>query len=358
MKNRPSEVSSQKVPHFVSPCCRSVLIRNDSQLMCRDCGSKFLIEDGLYKFSVEESQHGELSTLEMKNLVEKARSYGWKRALEDIDIPEKEKISSLIYDPRRRTSVSLLAGLGGKVLDFGCGYGGVTIALSKIFDEVVSLDGAEGRVSFLNVMRQQEEMANVTTVCHMDVLNLPFPDDYFDAIVLVGVLEYLPETVSNDTISVAHRKCLESFFRVLRPGGRMLVHTKNRFGWQFLMGGKDHSGLRFAPVLPIQLADWILRLKGRGSYRIINYSYSGYIKLFSRAGFKTPKLYWPYPGYQAPYHIIDLSGNISGQLKEFISGKVSYFKYVIFQILSLVKILKRVVPYYTLVAIKPADDGH
>lgn len=358
MKNQPRETLSHNILHFVSPCCRASLLRNASELICDACGSKFLIEDGLYKFHVEESQHGELSTSEMMSIVKRARSHGWKRALEDINISERERVSSLIHDPRRRTSVNLLAGLGGKVLDFGCGYGGVTVALAQIFDEVVSLDGAEGRVSFLNVMRQQEEMTNVTTVCHMDVLNLPFPDDYFDAIVLVGVLEYLPETVSSDTISVAHRRCLESFFRVLRPGGRMLVHTKNRFGWQFLMGGKDHSGLRFAPVLPIPLADWILRLKGRGSYRIINYSYSGYIKLFCRAGFKEPKLYWPYPGYQAPYHVIDLSANISGQLKEFISSKVSYFKYVIFQILALMKILKRVVPYYTLVVAKPADNGH
>ena len=356
MKNEKNGILSPQVKHFVSPCCRSTLIEENTKLTCDKCGSVFEVIDGLYKFVVEDSQHGELSASEMRSVLDVARSKGWRYAIENIQNLDKERIGRLISDPKRRKSVELLSGVGGRVLDFGCGYGGVTTVLAQMFDEVVSLDGSEERVSFLNIIKQQEKINNVTTTCHMDVLNLPFQDDYFDAVVLVGVLEYLPMTIPNSTIQEAHDKCLRSFLRILRPGGTILVHSKNRFGWQYLLGEKDHSGLRFAPALPIPLADIILRLMGRGPYRIINYSYSGYKKLFRRSGFQDIRLHAPYPGYQVPDYIFDLSTELAPQVKRYMGGKVPFPKYIVFRLLAFLGLFHKVIPHLTVFAKKPKID--
>jgi SAM-dependent methyltransferase len=353
MKNETGEISSPQVKHFVSPCCRSTLTEEDTKLTCGECGLVFEVIDGLYKFVVEDSQHGELSASEMRAVLNVARSKGWRYAIENLRNVNKKRISRLISDPRRQKSVELLSGVGGRVLDFGCGYGGVTTVLAQMFDEVVSLDGSEERVSLLNIIKQQENIQNITTICHMDVLNLPFPDDYFDAVVLVGVLEYLPLTISTFTTQEAHDKCLKSFLRILRPGGTILVHSKNRFGWQYLLGGKDQTGLRFGPALPTPLANIILRLMGRDTRRIINYSYNGYKKLFKHSGFNDIRLHAPYPGYQSPDYVFDLSTKLSPQVKQHMTDKVSFPKYVIFRLLAFLGLFHKVIPHFTVVAKKP-----
>lgn len=344
--NTPAEIQNS---HFVSPCCRAQLSTSDTELTCNSCGADFQVDDGLYKFVVAESDHGELSSNDMRALIEKAKTNGWRETLNDIDPSQATRVANLISNPLRRKSVELLQGTGGKVLDFGCGYGGVSMALSDMFDAVVSLDGSLERVSFLNVMRQQEGKSNITPLCHMDVLKLPFPDNYFDAISLIGVLEYLPQTLPDLDTRTAQQKCLESFLRVLRPGGKILVHTKNRFGWQYLRGAKDHSGLRFAPAMPVPLADAILRATGRGPYRIINYSHNGYSQLFRQAGFRDLAFYWPFPGYQMPTDFIDLSVSDVDVLK---NSKVSPIKLSAYKALAAAGLLRHLVPNFTIIASK------
>ncbi len=106
------------------------------------------------------------------------------------------RVVRLITDPRRCRSVEALRCMGGgRVLDFGCGYGGVSLQLSKMFDQVVSLEESIDRLSFLSVVREQDQISNIVPVCHNDPAHLPFPDHYFDAVVLIGVLEYLPQSI-------------------------------------------------------------------------------------------------------------------------------------------------------------------
>ena len=338
------------VPHFCSPCCRSSLTRDNEILTCDNCNSTYTVSDGLYKFVVEKSDHGELSRTEMYSLLKFAKEKGWKSAIENLKF---DRVDKLVRSSKRRTSVELLEDVGGRVLDFGCGYGGVTVVLAEMFDEVVSLDGSEERVSFLNIRRQQDNINNVTTVCHMDVLNLPFPDNYFDAIVLVGVLEYLPMNIPGQSVQATHIMCLKSFLRVLRPGGTILVNTKNRFGWHYLLGGKDNFGIPFGPALPTPLTDFLLRILNKGRYRIVNYNYGGYRRLFERAGFRNLQLHGPYPGYQSPDCVLDLSDDLVPQLGEKLATKLSRTKYILFKFLALIGLFRHVLPNLTVIGTKP-----
>jgi SAM-dependent methyltransferase len=183
---------------------------------------------------------------------------------------------------------------------------------------------------------------------------LPFPDNYFDAAVLIGVLEYLPLGVTDAGPVTVQEQCLAEFCRVLRPGGRLLIQTKNRFGWQFLLGGEDHSGIAFAPVLPRWLADILSRrLKGR-PYRIVNHSLPGYRRLLRRAGFGDRQFAWPFPGYQFPERVLPFGRGLTNELKGVTSSGA---KALVLRALAAVGLLKFVVPHFQIVATKPGTEA-
>ncbi|WP_162913361.1 class I SAM-dependent methyltransferase [Rhodospirillaceae bacterium SYSU D60014] len=346
-------MSDKATDLFASPCCKAKLTRQETRLECVACGHPYAVEDGLFKFTTGTSSHGEFSSEEMAELLKLAKTDGWKSALERYIRPRRPRAVQLLTDPRRYNSIEPLKAVkNGRVLDFGCGLGGVSLALATAFEEVVALDGSEDRVSLLNVIRREENLDNIVPVCHIDPANLPFPDSHFDAVLLIGVLEYLPQSLPDDTVEAAHEKCLKEFHRILRPGGSLLIHTKNRFGWQYWLGERDHSGLRFAPILPVSLTDLIARtVKGR-PYRIINYSGGGYRKLMRKAGFDSVALGWPVPGYQTPDYLLSLEGRMLGELRKIAPDYHSIGKRLALHALGLTGLLRYVVPHYSVMATK------
>ena len=58
-----------------------------------------------------------------------------------------------------------------------------------------------------------------------DAQNIPFPDDTFDCVCSMGVLHHVPDT----------QKALDEIYRVLKPGGRLIVmfYHRNSAKYQF-----------------------------------------------------------------------------------------------------------------------------
>jgi ubiquinone/menaquinone biosynthesis C-methylase UbiE len=122
----------------------------------------------------------------------------------------------------------LLAGLraGDRVLDAGCGPGGIT----DIIAEVV---GPSGHVTGMDL--SEERLANARRVNarhgHVrfhpgDVRDTRLPDSAFDYTWCQFVLQYIPE----------RRPALEELVRVTRPGGRVVISEFDGFGmlnWPF-----------------------------------------------------------------------------------------------------------------------------
>ena len=98
---------------------------------------------------------------------------------------------------------------GSKVLDVGCGTGEMAARLAEGGYEAWGVDIAEPMIRYA-CHRHKSGQFRVG-----DVERIPFDDNSFDAVVCLGVIEYL----AND------ERALSEIRRVLKPGGSAVVST-------------------------------------------------------------------------------------------------------------------------------------
>ncbi len=105
---------------------------------------------------------------------------------------------------------------GHKVLDLAGGTGDLTAKFSRIVGDNGHVVLADINNSMLNVGRDKLRDLGVVGNVHYVQANaeeLPFPDDHFDCITIAFGLRNVTDK----------DKALRSMFRVLKPGGRLLV---------------------------------------------------------------------------------------------------------------------------------------
>jgi ubiquinone/menaquinone biosynthesis C-methylase UbiE len=116
----------------------------------------------------------------------------------------------------RRSKAHELLGKGplGDLLDVGGASGVYFDALKKQVNTYHILDVSPLMIS----QAQQIKSGNVPLFCHLaSAYKLPFPDEHFDTVLAMGVLEYLDQPW----------KALEEMARVAKPGGVILVSYPN-----------------------------------------------------------------------------------------------------------------------------------
>jgi SAM-dependent methyltransferase len=120
------------------------------------------------------------------------------------------------YRGRRRVLARVLDQLelpvGARILDAGCGSGRNMIELAR-YGEVTGIELSEASVA-------AARRRSVGEILHGSVDALPFPDDHFDLVVSLDVLEHLDDD----------RSALREMRRVTRPGGQLLV-TVPAYQW-------------------------------------------------------------------------------------------------------------------------------
>jgi len=82
------------------------------------------------------------------------------------------------------------------ILDAGCGAGIVTLALPEARSKPPRVQAIDLSFKSLSVARdefkQRRRLATRTDTVQSNVLQMPFPDDTFDLVLMCGVLEYTP----------------------------------------------------------------------------------------------------------------------------------------------------------------------
>jgi ubiquinone/menaquinone biosynthesis C-methylase UbiE len=127
---------------------------------------------------------------------------------------------------RHRAVLALLKEVSGEVLDYGCGYGDLTYAMSRTHPNVIGVDVDPQRIAFAR--HEYPELR--FEVCPPD--GLTFADASFDVVTSVVVLPFVPD--ANEYLREVHR--------VLRPGGHLVVATKT---WPLLR--RVYRRLRYGP---------------------------------------------------------------------------------------------------------------
>lgn len=118
-----------------------------------------------------------------------------------------------------------------KVLDAGCGTGGMMAVLHQVLPEA-ELIGIDLNSSAVEFTKQR----NIGTVKQASVENLPFPDEFFDLVISLDVL-YMQ--------GVDEARSLAEFQRVLKPRGSLLINLP---AFEFLKGKHDlaiHTARRY-----------------------------------------------------------------------------------------------------------------
>ena len=118
-------------------------------------------------------------------------------------------------EQRRATRAALALGAGENVVDIGSGPGLLAGEMAVEVGAGGSVDGVEPSESMLTLARGRRppDGAAVMRFVAGDACALPFEKETFDAAVAIQVYEYVHDMPA----------ALAEAFRVLRPGGRLLV---------------------------------------------------------------------------------------------------------------------------------------
>jgi len=113
---------------------------------------------------------------------------------------------------------------GGSVLDIGCGNGRAYQLFRGLAIEYEGIDVSERLIE-----RAKAQVADLLASFRVgSVLDLPYEDTTFDTVLAVAVLHHIPSRRYR-------RRALGEVFRVLKPGGHLLMTNWNTFNYGFLI---------------------------------------------------------------------------------------------------------------------------
>jgi ubiquinone/menaquinone biosynthesis C-methylase UbiE len=289
--------------NLVCPRCHAALSLENDRLRCAVCNESFLFHCGIPCFARGQSAWQFPLSASSSRLIEMAREHGWRASLSELD-----KGSANWIEGAERFPISVLASPKGQVLDAGCGWGALSFWLSKEFAHVCALDSQLDGLQFIDIRSAQDGVANISPV-QGDLLSLPFPDRFFDLVLLNGVLEWAGTFSKEHSATTLQKMALREMARVLHPDGVLYIAIENRFGLQYFVGYKEeHTGLRFISLLPRRLANSYHKYRRGNEFRALTHSHRGLTKMLRKCGFQNTKRFLVFPSYRNCRYAASLEG--------------------------------------------------
>ncbi len=164
-----------------------------------------------------------------------------------------------------------------RILDLGCGAGGVCVSLANRNNRVVGLDLDKKLINLtkINVSDSEDYFppnGGVSEILSSGT-NLPFEDETFDLVICNDVIEHLDE----------QEELIREIYRVLKIGGYLYLTTPNK---RYPI--ESHTGIFGITLLPKPLADVFIRMSGLGtSFPVKLVSYESLIRLILLVKFQS-----------------------------------------------------------------------
>ncbi|MBI1472915.1 glycosyltransferase [Escherichia coli] len=179
---------------------------------------------------------------------------------------------------------------GKRVLEIGCGCGAITRFLAEAGATVISVEGSIRRARIAS--KRCADLENVTVICcPSDQL----PDlGEFDAVMLIGVLEYASMFLGTDGDTTLLQNCRER----LNNNGCLFVAIENKIGAKYLAGAnEDHLAV---PMVGVNDA-----YKDKS---VRTYARQELINKLTGAGFPQTQEFVPLPDYKLPVTVVSPIG--------------------------------------------------
>jgi len=186
-----------------------------------------------------------------------------------------------------------------RVLDLGCGSGLISFALSSRYGSVFAVDQEADNLEITSQGLAARSITNVHPV-RVTGFQLPFPDGFFDGLVLNGVLEWVGVNNRGESAAELQKRFLAEVRRVLRPGGVFYIAIENRSAPRNLLRD-PHTNIPLVCLFPRGMAEWFSRTFMGRAYQVYIYTPWQLRRLLQQAGFEAVRLFSPVPGYHYPF---------------------------------------------------------
>jgi cyclopropane-fatty-acyl-phospholipid synthase len=134
--------------------------------------------------------------------------------------PQHESLEQAQLDKKAHIAAKLALEPGQRVLDIGCGWGGMALFMHKVAGvDVLGVTLSEHQ---LKIARARAEAAGVSSHVKFELKDYRLLDEQFDRIVSVGMFEHVGARHYDEFFA----KCRE----LLKPDGVMLLHTIGKLG--------------------------------------------------------------------------------------------------------------------------------
>lgn len=149
--------------------------------------------------------------------------------------PETVSLEQAQLDKKAHIAAKLALRPGQRVLDIGCGWGGMALYLNRVAD--VDVLGVTLSEEQLKVARRRAEEAGVSDRVKFELIDYRAVDGSFDRIVSVGMFEHVGARHYREFFRTCHN--------LLKPDGVMLLHTIGR-----LVGPASTDGFTRKYIFP------------------------------------------------------------------------------------------------------------
>jgi SAM-dependent methyltransferase len=278
---------SQTRNEWCCPACGYQLSAHASSWKCSRCGQAYNWHSRIPDFrsrsdvylTIEEDRAKAARLSELGTGVrfsELARAY--YAATEDVDDTRRRLYLAHLdqAEARGATLLDLLPDRG-RVLEVGCGSGGLLVAAAQ---RGIKIQGVDIALRWLVLaQRRLADRGFAVPVAGADAAALPARDQSFDAVVADSVVEHL-EDLSG---------ALQEWYRVVKPGGRLVLLSPNRCS----AAHDPHVGLWGVGYLPRCWAPAYVRMRRGCSWRIRPRSSGEMAYLATAAGWRDVRVEAP-----------------------------------------------------------------